>query len=180
MKLQHWIDLSTPLPGAPGVRRLNVVPDAWQDCAKDVAAGGGRLLALWADYAGDVTVFAALIAGPTVLVLALELPGASSTYPSLADVFPAAARMQRAAADLCGVRARDFDQRPWLRHAAWRADYLPLLDETPPAAERGPVIDNYSFTRVAVVSPNTIGCTFENTEANAMPSPASRKGVAQG
>jgi Ni,Fe-hydrogenase III large subunit len=149
MKLQHWIDLSTPLPGAPGVRRLNVVPDAWQDCAKDVAAGGGRLLALWADYAGDVTVFAALIAGQTVLVLALDLPGTASTYPSLADIFPAAARMQRAAADLCGVRARDFDQRPWLRHAAWRADYLPLVNETPPAAEREPVIDNYSFTRVA-------------------------------
>ena len=57
--------------------------------------------------------------------------------------------MQRAAADLCGVRARDFDQRPWLRHAAWPVDYLPLASETRPAAGREPAIDQYSFVRVS-------------------------------
>jgi Ni,Fe-hydrogenase III large subunit len=148
MELQAWIDQSMSLPGAPGLRRLDVSLDTWQVCATDVAASGGRLFALWADCAGKVTVFAALIAEPVVLILALELPGTSATYPSLADIFPAAARMQRAAADLCGVRARDFDQRPWLRHAAWPADYLPLANETPPAADREPAIDQYSFVRV--------------------------------
>ena len=34
--------------------------------------------------------------------------------------------------------------------------------------------------RLAVVSPNTIGCTFENTAANATPRASSRNGVAQG
>src|SRR6188768_3938165 len=149
MELQNWIDHSTPLPGAPGVRRLDVTVDAWLACATDVAASGGRLFALWADCAGEPTVFAALIAEPIVLVLALELPATTATYPSLTEIFPAAARMQRAAADLCGVRARDFDQRPWLRHAAWPVDYLPLSSETPPAAGREPAIDQYSFVRVA-------------------------------
>ncbi len=149
MELQAWIDQSAPLPGAPGVRRLDVTPETWHTCATAVAASGGRLLAQWADRAGNVTVFAALIAEPIVLLLALELPGTSATYPSLAEIFPAAARMQRAAADLCGVRARDFDQRPWLRHAAWPVNYLPLVNDTPPAADRKPAIDHYSFVRVA-------------------------------
>jgi Ni,Fe-hydrogenase III large subunit len=149
MELQNWIDHSTPLPGAPGVRRLDVTVDAWLACATDVAASGGRLFALWADCAGQATVFAALIAEPVVLLLALELPATTATYPSLAELFPAAARMQRAAADLCGVRARDFDQRPWLRHAAWPVDYLPLASETRPPASREPAIDQYSFVRVA-------------------------------
>lgn len=149
MELQKWTDQSTPLPGAPGVRRLDVSLENWHACATDVAASGGRLFALWADCAGEATVFAALIAEPFVLLLALELPGTSATYPSLADIFPAAARMQRAAADLCGVRARDFDQRPWLRHAAWPVDYLPLVNDTPAAAGGEPAIDQYSFVRVA-------------------------------
>jgi Ni,Fe-hydrogenase III large subunit len=149
MELQNWIDQSTPILGAPGVRQLDVTADTWLACATDVAASGGRLFALWADCAGEPTVFAALIAEPIVLVLALELPATTATYPSLTEIFPAAARMQRAAADLCGVRARDFDQRPWLRHAAWPVDYLPLSSETPPAAGREPAIDQYSFVRVA-------------------------------
>lgn len=148
MKPQTWIDQSAPLPGAPGVRRLDVNPETWHACATDMAAGGARLFALWADGAGTVTVFAALIAEPSVLLLALELPDPSATYPSLADIFPAAARMQRAAADLCGVRARDFDRRPWLRHAAWPAHYLPLVSGIPPAADSEPAIDHYSFVRV--------------------------------
>jgi Ni,Fe-hydrogenase III large subunit len=149
MELQKWIDQSTPLPGTPRARRLDVTPDTWHDCAKDVAASGGRLIALWADCAGETTVFAAMIAEPLVLFLALELPGNSATYPSLADVFPAAARMQRAAADLCGVRPRDFDQRPWLRHAAWPSDYLPLARGAPAAAAVEPAVDQYAFVRVS-------------------------------
>src|SRR6187549_1538887 len=119
MELQTWIDKSTPVAGSPGIRRLDVTVDTWHACATDVAASGGRLFALWVDGASEPTVLAALIAEPVVLVLSLELPGVPATYPSLAEIFPAAARMQRAAADLCGVRARDFDHRPWLRHAAW-------------------------------------------------------------
>jgi Ni,Fe-hydrogenase III large subunit/Ni,Fe-hydrogenase III component G len=149
MELQKWIDQSTPLPGAPGVRRLDLTPGTWHECAKDVAASGGRFCALWADGTAEITVFAAVICEPAVLLLCLELPGPAATYPSLAGIFPAAARMQRAAADLCGVRARDFDQRPWLRHAAWPADYLPLVTGSPAVASRESAIDRYPFVRVA-------------------------------
>lgn len=149
MDLQHWIMQSVPIPAMPGVCRLEATPDTWSTCARDLETHGGRLLALWADCAAaETTLFAALIAEPVVLVLALELPGPQATYPSLAELFPAAARMQRAAADLCGARARDFDQRPWLRHAAWPAGYLPLASAAaaPAAIESG--VDQYSFVQV--------------------------------
>jgi Ni,Fe-hydrogenase III large subunit len=149
MPLRRWIEQSLPQCGAPGARRLEATPDTWIDCARDVAANGGRLLALWADGAGPVTVYAALIADSTLLLLALEIEKTSATYPSLAELFPAAARMQRAAADLGGIRARDFDQRPWLRHAAWPDGYLPLAGHTPPASLPAGRTDEYRFVRVA-------------------------------
>ena len=149
MPLRRWIEQSLPLRGAPGARRIEATSDTWLDCARDVAANGGRLLALWADGTGPVTVYAALIADSTLLLLALEIEKTSATYPSLAELFPAAARMQRAAADLGGIRARDFDQRPWLRHAAWPDDYLPLAGQAPPASPPAGRTDQYRFVRVA-------------------------------
>lgn len=149
MPRQNWIDQSTPLPGAPGVRRLDVTLDTWHACATDVAAGGGRLFSLWADCTGEITVFAVLIAEPVVLLLSLELPGGSSTYPSLADIFPAAARIERATSDLCGISARDTDTRPWLHHVAWPANYFPLAGELPAGMLSRPLIDDYQFVRVA-------------------------------
>ena len=149
MPLRRWIEQSIPVPGIAGMRRVDVTPDSWLACAQDMAAGGGRLLALWADATRPVTVYAVLIAEPTVLLLSLELEETTTTYPGLAELFPAAARMQRAAADLCGMRARDFDQRPWLRHAAWPDDYLPLAGQIPPAKQPAGRSDQYRFVRVA-------------------------------
>ena len=149
MPMRRWIDQSTPLPGIAGMRRVDVTPDTWLACAQDMAARGGRLLALWVDVTRPVTVYAVLIAEPTVLLLALELEETVTTYPGLAELFPAATRMQRAAADLGGIRARDFDQRPWLRHAAWPGDYLPLAGQTPPATLPTGRTDQYRFVRVA-------------------------------
>ena len=147
--MHRWIDKATPLPGASGMRLLAVTVDSWHSCAADLAAGGGRLLSLWAEGSDEVTVFAAVIAEPVVLVIALELPATSATYPDLEDLFPAAARLQRAAADLCGVRTRDSDERPWLRHTAWPANYLPLVNESAPASEGPPLPEQYPFVRVA-------------------------------
>ena len=122
-ELRYWVNQSMPMPGAPGVRRIDVTLDTWHQSAHDIATGGGRLLALWVDCQHATTVRAALIAESVVLVLTLALPDTATSYPSLADTFPAAARMQRAAADVCGIRARDLDTRPWLRvgetPAAW-------------------------------------------------------------
>jgi Ni,Fe-hydrogenase III large subunit len=136
------------MPGAPGARSLEVAAAEWRQVALDVAASNGRLHALWTECA-DRTAAHALYAGDDfLLMVTLPVAAGEATYPGLADIFTTANRMQRAAADLTGVRAQDTDARPWLRHAAWPADYRPLADAEPVAAGELRA-DDYAFVRVA-------------------------------
>lgn len=48
MPLTKWWGKARELPGAPRTRGLGVTLDEWSQCAGDVAASGGRLLAMWA------------------------------------------------------------------------------------------------------------------------------------
>ena len=150
MPLQKWFEAATAIPGSPGVQGLQVSAKGWREAALDLAAAGGRLSALWASYAGTESqaVHAALAARPGVLVLRLAVSGIHPRYPGLEDIFPAAERMQRAAADLCGVRTLGGDSRPWLRHAAWPADFHPLSGGAAPERPAEPTIDAYPFVRV--------------------------------
>lgn len=150
MPLRRWLEESTPLAGAPRTRGIAVDTDVWREVALAVAATGGRLIALWAgaDEAGGPVLRAAFATGPGVLVL--SVPVRDGAYPGVEDIFPGANRLQRAVADLSGLRASDSDARPWLRHAAWPADFHPLADpgRTPPAPPGSPPVDAYPFVRV--------------------------------
>ena len=150
MVLKQWFDLSYPIAGVPGTRCLDVKPDKWYQVALDLAAAGCRLLSLWIEGHEKKTVRAAFLCDGVTLVLGLRLYDVASGYRGLADIFPCASRMQRAAADLCGVRATDFDNRPWLRHAAWPAEYFPLdlhVREYMPPTPAEP--DDYPFVHVS-------------------------------
>ena len=142
---------SCEVAGAPGVRRLGVAPDRWLDTARRLADAGGRLLALWTSRTTRAAVHAAFLHERGVLVVTVELPPGESTFAGLAEIFPAASRLQRAAADLTGIRARDADTRPWLRHAAWPGEYFPLAPDADCAApgDAGACVDDYAFVRVA-------------------------------
>src|SRR5271168_1656422 len=144
MAVQQWFDRvaerQSPgdgiIPGAPRAMGLTVAHDDWRQAAGDMAAHGGRLLALWAsrDDADGNLVRAAFIADAGVLVLSLPLT-ASETYPGIEEWFPSAGRMQRALRDLSGLHAVAADTRPWLRHAAWTDSYHPLIQgDAPPAS----------------------------------------------
>jgi Ni,Fe-hydrogenase III large subunit len=131
--LRRWLARSEVQRGAPGLRALVVSREEWRQVACDVAAAGGRLVTLWAsgevgrgskDDAGSGGEVGATRAVRTVfladgcgLVVSLAVAGGDAPYPGLEDVFPAAQRMQRAVADLSGVRCTDPDTRPWLHHA---------------------------------------------------------------
>ncbi|MGH8326793.1 MAG: hypothetical protein ACRET2_08540, partial [Steroidobacteraceae bacterium] len=110
MPLTKWWDRAREVPGAPRTRGLGVRAEDWSQCAGDVAASGGRLLAMWASAAddrdsagafeiedirerapgpqpdGDVTssratdVYAAFLIAPGVLIL--ELPVRRSGAPA--------------------------------------------------------------------------------------------------
>jgi len=137
------------IAGAPKTCGLTVVRDEWRQAAEHMAVHGGRLLSLWAsrDDNGDDVVRAAYIALPGVLVLSLPLTNVD--YPGIEQWFPAANRMQRAVAELSGLRATDSDARPWLRHAAWPGGFHPLIHINTPPSPAVPAIDDYAFVPVA-------------------------------
>ena len=151
MPLRAWFARSEVQAGAPGLHALTVAYEDWRPAIRDLAAAGGRLVALWAspDESPAVIVRAAFLADQHGgLVLSLPLADREGSYPGLEDLFPAATRMQRAIADLTGVRSSDPDTRPWLRHAAWPPNYRPLIDPRAPVATVAPGIDSYEFVRV--------------------------------
>jgi Ni,Fe-hydrogenase III large subunit/Ni,Fe-hydrogenase III component G len=151
MSFAHWFELGEPIAGAPGIRAVEADASAWRSVAQDVAAGGGRLLALWGDtsFAGGGSVHALYVAQPGGLAVELPVATATGRYPGIEDVFPSAGRLQRAVFDLHGLRSTDPDERPRLRHAAWPAQFHPLAAEcVPPVPESPAAVDDYHFVRV--------------------------------
>ncbi len=149
MAIRKWLHRSQPLPGAPGTRAVDVDTHDWRQAALDVAVSGAQLQALWTECHPHASVRALYAGDDFLLFVTLALGAAETSYPGLTDLFPAANRMQRAAADLTGLRARDPDTRPWLRHAAWPSDFLPLVagnTDDPSGDELRP--DDYEFVRV--------------------------------
>src|SRR3974390_3093510 len=128
MTARNWWAEGSELPGAPGMRSLTVSANYWSRAAQELAAGGARLLALWASRAdhGPPYVHAAFLINSGAVLLKLQMTDAEARYPGLEGHFPCAARMQRAIADLSGVHATDPDARAWLRHNAWPPDFHPL------------------------------------------------------
>jgi len=150
MPLRRWWESAGELAGAAHARILPVTGESWRQAVLDAAASGGRLLALWTGHGGpgERVVCAALMCDPGLLVLRMSLPDAEEVYPGIQDLFPAANRMQRAAADLTGIRSTDPDVRPWLRHSAWPADAFPLRGGELPPSVSPPPLDDYAFVRV--------------------------------
>ena len=150
MTLRAWLARSEAQPGAPGLRALTVSREQWREAAQDLAAAGGSLLTLWASRGeGAATrIYAAFLAEGGGLVLNLLLADPDAPYPGLEELFPSAARMQRAMADLSGLRSSQPDTRPWLRHAAWPATYRPLIDPATSLQSAEPAVDSYEFVRV--------------------------------
>jgi Ni,Fe-hydrogenase III large subunit len=106
------------------------------------------------DRATAVTAVCAALAGDFGLLwLELPLPDGAA-YPDLTPVFACASRMQRAAADLTGLRAEGArDQRPWLDHGLWGDGPPPLRHGARHGARPGdapldPLPADYAFVRV--------------------------------
>jgi Ni,Fe-hydrogenase III large subunit/Ni,Fe-hydrogenase III component G len=150
MALQALFERSEAHPGAPGLRALAVPHEQWQQVAFDLSVADARLVALWASGEARTAplIHAAFLAERAGLVLTLPMVDPDEPYPGIEELFPAAARMQRATADLSGVRSTDSDTRPWLRHTAWPANYRPLMDPPLLASTTEPAIDFYDFVRV--------------------------------
>jgi Ni,Fe-hydrogenase III large subunit/Ni,Fe-hydrogenase III component G len=113
---------------------------------------GGRLAALWgADRRKQGAGYRlqcvfGLDAGHAWL--SLDLPADAPVYPDLAGIFPAANRMQRATRDMVGIVTDGGDQRPWLRHGAWPADWFPLRHDAGEGRDFTNAPSDYAFVQV--------------------------------
>jgi Ni,Fe-hydrogenase III large subunit len=148
--LRLWLARSSVQPGAPGLRAVKLSHLEWRAIAQDVAAAGGRLLALWASRGeGQRPVaHATFLTDGNAIIASARCDVPECPFARIDDLFPAAERMQRAATDLSGVCFRDADSRPWLRHAAWPPDFRPLIDADRPVPPPEPAMDRYEFVRV--------------------------------
>ena len=125
--------LPAPLP----IWRGRVDGARWSAAAQALAAQGARLVALWASRrevepaAPQARNVACVAYATSEGLLWLELPfdEDGTGPPDLNAHFACAARMQRAMADLSGVRAEGSrDPRPCLDHGLWSAGGAPLRD----------------------------------------------------
>jgi Ni,Fe-hydrogenase III large subunit/Ni,Fe-hydrogenase III component G len=141
----------------PQAERLHGPLPAWQATVADLRAVAekahaqhARLVALWASDEGTgfaLQVAFGLKAG--LLWVKVPLEREHPRYPGIADLFPAAGRMQRAAYDLMGVHAQGgADHRKWLRHGAWPAGVFPLRRDFDARSAFEPAPDHYPFIRV--------------------------------
>jgi Ni,Fe-hydrogenase III large subunit/Ni,Fe-hydrogenase III component G len=105
--------------------------DQWLATAETLRDAHARFLTLWGaddrDRDGRFHVYAAWLQLEGILVLdhAVE-DAANPQYASLAGLFPAASRMQRAVYDLLGISTTEPDTRGWLRHDGWPETVFPL------------------------------------------------------
>jgi Ni,Fe-hydrogenase III large subunit/Ni,Fe-hydrogenase III component G len=140
-----------PMPGALPARHAEGNAAQLLSICRQVREHDGRLVSLWAEDRRNRNEGYRLwvVLETTDELLVVEHPSHSEapSYPDLSGIFPTAARLQRAAFDLVGVRAMGGEDRPWLRHAAWDVSTFPLRTDALPTAmtaEHEP----YRFVRV--------------------------------
>jgi Ni,Fe-hydrogenase III large subunit len=138
----HGTDLvATRLPAPLPIAHAEVDRASWHAAASAVRAAGGRLVSLWAGPApGGMAAHVALAAADGLWWLTLPPALADGGFPDLTDVFPNAARLQRAARDLSGLGADGAaDTRPWLDHGLWGDGGAPLRRPPGPTSGADPV-----------------------------------------
>ncbi|MDO8418394.1 MAG: NADH-quinone oxidoreductase subunit C [Rubrivivax sp.] len=152
MALAHLgLDLQR-LPAPLPVWHGPVDRQAWVATASAIAEQGGRLVSVWGidREAGGDAACAAYAVAEGLLWLELPLADAERAFPDLAPQFPCAGRMQRAMADLSGLRAQgSHDPRSWLDHGLWGPGPAPLQRAAEPVpAPAGTLPFDYAFVRV--------------------------------
>jgi Ni,Fe-hydrogenase III large subunit/Ni,Fe-hydrogenase III component G len=125
----------------------------WEWTIDDLRAASATFLTLWGtddrDRDGCFCIRAAFLLPTGIVVLSHKIADvAKPVYTSIAQSFPAAARMERAVHDLLGISSKTFDQRGWLRHGGWPGEVYPLRRDVD-GAQTYPVTSTpYPFVQV--------------------------------
>lgn len=111
------------------------------------------MLTLWGtddrDRDASYRVFAAYLEAEGISIVEHAMDAhAKPVYPSLAEIFPGALRMERAIFDLLGIASMGTDRRGWLRHGGWPEDVFPLRRDFDGAMQFSNRSQPYSFVQV--------------------------------
>jgi len=144
---------SSAFPSNVRASGLSVDERGWLRAAAAIREGGGTLLALWGSDDRDrdrrFRVHAAYLLADELLVVEHALPEGEQSFPDLASLFPCAARLQRAVADLLGIRAHGGDARGWFRHGGWPEKVFPLRRDAEGEARYPSTSAPYRYLSVA-------------------------------
>ena len=141
------------VPGAMPAYHAVIEPGRLREVCEQARAKNARLVALWgSDETPRGSGFALHVAFALprgLFWLTVPLAREHPRYHGIADLFPAANRMQRAAYDLLGIHAEENpDHRKWLRHGAWPGGVFPLRKDFDPATRFPRAADRYPFVKV--------------------------------
>lgn len=141
------------IPGNVRASCASVNADQWLATAETLRDAHARFLTLWGtddrDRDGRFHVYAAWLQPDGILVLDHAIEDAvNPKYASLAGLFPAAFRMQRAVYDLLGISTTEPDMRGWLRHGAWPETVFPLRRDVDGDPEYTLTSQPYQFVEV--------------------------------
>lgn len=119
------------IPGNLRALCARVNADQWLATAETLRDTHARFLTLWGaddrDRDGRFHVYGAWLQPEGIIVLDHAIEDAiNPRYTSLAELYPAASRMQRAVYDLLGISTTESDTRGWLRHDGWPETAFPL------------------------------------------------------
>lgn len=134
-------------------RRLIVDSQEWLDVAHAMQTADAPLLALWGaddrDRDSCFRIYAAYLLPHDLLVVQHAMAETlAPAYPSLASVFPVAARMQRSVYDLVGIATDEADTRNWLRHGGWPESVFPLRRDVDANQQYPLISEAYPFVPV--------------------------------
>src|SRR3990172_1151429 len=142
------------IPGAAPAFRAVIEPSRLREVCEQARAKNARLVALWGSdetpRGGGFALHIAFALPRGLAWLTVPLAREHPRYHGIADLFPAANRMQRAAYDLLGIHADENpDHRKWLRHGAWPGGVFPLRKDFDAASRFPRTADGYPFVQVA-------------------------------
>ena len=113
--------------------RITVDAEGWRDVIEALAAGERTLVSAWGETG---TVHMAVADEGGLAVVSLAAP--DGHFPSVGASHPPAIRLERAMADIYGLKPDDLiDTRPWLDHGRWSVR-RPLAAQPEPMAEAIP------------------------------------------
>lgn len=153
MSMEYLNQLGIRLPGNVPAIRMDADKDRWRTLSEELHAAGARFLTLWGTDDRDCDhgfhVHAAWLLPQQVVVVDHAMRDTEyPAYTSIATLFPAAARMERAVHDLLGIYAAGADLRGWLRHGGWPENVFPLRRDFDRKQEFPAVSQPYPFVAV--------------------------------